>query len=248
MRKTLVLTAFAAAALAAGTLVGPASATHVRPKAATPIYASMVPAYEPCGAPNRVHAAPLAYGSCNPPVQTSPNITMGTPDANGAAANAIGYIKVTVTNGPGASDADVAIVASATDIRCRPGVATCSGTNTAGGPDYVGTLLGSSSLNISDHNNATCAPCPGPPTSPFTETGTGSQPSFPILGTCTATADPAIGAACGTITTANSTAPGVIVEGKRGIVEIGQFRVFDAGPSGSAPPGSLFAVQGIFIP
>ncbi len=246
MRKTAAATASIVTVLALTALAQTAPATHVRPKAATPIYASMVPAYQTCTAPNRVHAAPLSYSSCNPPAQTSPNLTMGTPDANGAAAQAIGFIKVTVTNGPGANDADVAIVASATDIRCRPGVAACSGTNTASGPDYVGAVLGSSSLNITDHQNSD----PLVPGDPFDDAGTGFQPSFPIVGTCTATADPGIGSNCGANTTANATAPGAVVEGKRGVIEISQFRVFDGGPDGTPNTGNeaLFAVQGIFIP
>ena len=42
-------------------------ARHVRPKGATPWRVPLVPAYEPCTAPNRTHGPPLAFGSCNPP-------------------------------------------------------------------------------------------------------------------------------------------------------------------------------------
>src|SRR3954469_4410436 len=105
MRKKLALPAMAAL-LVLGTMVvaQTASATHARPKAATPFYASTVPAYQPCTSPNRTHAAPLAYQSCNPPVQTSTAVTVGTPDANAAAANSVGFIKLAVTNGPGTND------------------------------------------------------------------------------------------------------------------------------------------------
>ena len=58
---------------------------YPRPKAATPIYASLVPAYTPCATPNRVHAAPLNYGSCSPTTQSSGQLTVGTMDANGQA-------------------------------------------------------------------------------------------------------------------------------------------------------------------
>src|SRR4051794_499131 len=37
---------------------------HARPKAATPLYAPLVLAYQPCSSPDRAHAAPLAFGSC----------------------------------------------------------------------------------------------------------------------------------------------------------------------------------------
>ena len=42
---------------------------YARPKAATPLYTSLVPAYEECTAPNRAHKAPLSFNSCNPPTQ-----------------------------------------------------------------------------------------------------------------------------------------------------------------------------------
>ena len=46
-------------------------------------------------------SGPLSFPSCNPPQQVSPNLTIGTPDANGAAANAIGFAKVEVLVGRG---------------------------------------------------------------------------------------------------------------------------------------------------
>ena len=53
--------------------------------------ASLVPAYNQCTSPNRVHGPPdfpgnasNPDGSCNPPVQTSGQLTVGSPDANGA--------------------------------------------------------------------------------------------------------------------------------------------------------------------
>ena len=68
-----------------------ASATHPRPKGATPLRVSIVPAFKQCTAPNRTHGAPLAFPSCNPPVQTSNFLTVGSPDANGAPANSVGF-------------------------------------------------------------------------------------------------------------------------------------------------------------
>ena len=70
-----------------------ANAAHPRPKGATPISVSMVPAYNACAAPNRTHGPPLAFPSCNPPVQSSNSLTIGSPDANGAAANAVASIR-----------------------------------------------------------------------------------------------------------------------------------------------------------
>ena len=62
--------------------------SHVRPKGATPFRVPTVPAFKGCltGSANDTHGAPLAFPSCNPPVQTSSFLTVGTPDANGAHA------------------------------------------------------------------------------------------------------------------------------------------------------------------
>jgi hypothetical protein len=111
----------------------------------------------------------------------------------------------------------------------------------------VGALLGTASLNITDHNNSN----PLIPGDPFDDPATGTQPAFPVVTTCAATAGTTtIGSTCSAVTTANSTAPGAVTEGKRGIVEISQLRVFDGGPDGTPNTGneSLFGVQGIFIP
>src|SRR4051794_25693189 len=87
-KKISLLLAGAAITVLALAIVQGAGATHVRPQGATPLRASIVPAYKACAAPgNRTHGAPLASPSCNPPVQTSNSLTVGSPDANGAAAN-----------------------------------------------------------------------------------------------------------------------------------------------------------------
>jgi hypothetical protein len=238
----------AAALLVLGLMVvaQSATATHVRPKAATPFYASLVPAYNACTTPNRTHAAPLSYGSCNPPVQTSPNVTVGTPDANGAPANFVGSLKMAVLNGVGANDADVSINANLTDVRCQGSTTSCGSANTAAGPDYTGSLLTKLSLRITDHNNNN----PSIPGDPFDDAATGTFPSFTIASTCAATAN-TVGSTCATTTTANSLIPGALVEGKRAVVEVSQVQVLDGGPDGNPNSGNneaLFAVQGIFIP
>ena len=52
-------------ALATAWLLSAASAqaTHPRPKSASPMQMSLVPAYTPCAAPNRTHGPPLAFPS-----------------------------------------------------------------------------------------------------------------------------------------------------------------------------------------
>lgn len=238
MRKKMALPAVAALlVLGAMVVTQTASATHARPKAATPFYASTVPSYQACTSPNRTHAAPLAYQSCNPPVMSSTAVTVGTPDANAAAANSVGFIKLSVTTGPGTNDSDVGIQANITDVRCQAGTASCNPTaNAADGPDYSGALLGTASLNITDHNNAAGCPPQGPACGPFTDAATGTQASFPIVTPCSVNADATIGGTCAVTTTANATSPGAVVEGKRGIVEISQLQVFDGGSDGN--PGT----------
>ena len=48
-----------------------ATASHPRPIGASPIRVPLVPAYNACTAPNRMHGPPLAFSSCNPPGQAS---------------------------------------------------------------------------------------------------------------------------------------------------------------------------------
>ena len=222
-----------------------ASATHPRPKGATPFRVSLVPAYNQCGTPNRTHGPPLAFPSCNPPVQTSTAITIGSPDANGAAANSEGFVKLEVFVGaPGPpDDSDVLITSSGTDIRCKGTTAACGSTNAAGGADYTGGLQGNATIRISDHFNAVVA-------GGGTDAGTVVDIPYPIAASCAATASTAIGSTCTANTSANAAVPGAVKDGKRAVVEIGQIQISDGGPDGivGTTPNTLFSVQGIFIP
>jgi hypothetical protein len=221
-----------------------ASATHPRPKSAKTITASLTPAYSQCTAPTHTHGPPLAFPSCNPPTQTSIAVTVGTPDANGAAANSTGFTKISVLVGtPGPpDDSDVRLTSSLTDVRCKPNVATC-GSPIPGGPDYTGELQGNATIRLTDHDNA---PAPGGGTEPATMVDI----PFPVNIPCVATASNAIGATCTVDTSANSVVPGVVKDQRRDLVEVQQLFVTDGGPDGvvSTSPNTLFAVQGIFIP
>jgi hypothetical protein len=246
IRKRVVLPlGLALGALGMMVMATAASATHPRPVGATPLRASMVPAYNACGTPNRTHGPPLAFPSCNPPVQSSTSLTIGSPDANGAGANSVGSIRLSVKVGvPGPpEDSDVNIAASITDVRCKAGVAACGAANAADGADYTGELEGTAQIRISDHFNAVA---PGGGTDPATVIDI----PFPVVTPCTSTASTSIGSACAIVTTANAVVPGAVKDGKRAIVEIGQLKVFDGGTDGVAAtdPNTLFSVQGIFIP
>ena len=67
---------------------------YARPQGASPLRAALVPAYEPCTSPNREHGPPLAFGSCAQPQQSSQDLTVGTPDANGQAAASVGFLRL----------------------------------------------------------------------------------------------------------------------------------------------------------
>ena len=221
-----------------------AGAIHPRPRSASPVKASLVPAYEQCGAPDRTHGPPLAFPSCSTPAQISGSITIGTPDANGAAANSAGSVKlisVPCTPGP-PDDCEVIEQVQITDVRCTGATTTC-GPPSAGGADYTGELRRDAVLRITDHWNAV-APGGGPDAATVTDI------SFPVTIPCAATSSGAIGSTCSINILWNAVVPGAIRDTTRAVVEVGQLQVFDGGPDGSVAttPNELFAVQGVFIP
>jgi dipeptidyl aminopeptidase/acylaminoacyl peptidase len=200
---------------------------YARPRGASPILASLVPAYAPCATPNETHGAPLAFGSCAPPVRPSTTLTVATPDANGLAADSIGSVRLTVLPGNPATqqdEADVRIQLSMTNVRWAASLA-----------DYTGDLSVSTSLHITDGDS---------PSFGVDDTGT-------VMGTVPVTAYGSCGGgACHINTTVEALIGGSVKEGKRAIWELSQVRVFDAGPDGEAStePNDLFAVQGVFVP
>ena len=119
---------------------------YPRPKGATPLRVSLVPAYNQCTSPNRVHGTPLAFPSCSAPTQTSQHLTVGTPDANGRAANSVGFLRLRVVpddQGTGADETDVAWNGEITDVRWRTTL-----------DDYTGELQGDATWRFTDRNNA----------------------------------------------------------------------------------------------
>jgi len=223
-----------------------AQATHPRPKGATPMRISVVPAYKSCTAPNRTHGAPLAFPSCNPPAPTSGFLTVGTPDVNGASANSIGSLRMDVIPGvPGPpADADLVFKGSISDVRCLPteDSSVCSSPNAMDGPDYSGQLQSNASIRITDHFNGPSG----------TDPATVQDIPFPINMFCSNTPDTSTGGVCSVMTSGAVVCPECgIQEGKRTLVEITQFEVFDGGPDGqvgTADGNTVFARQGLFIP
>jgi plastocyanin len=203
-----------------------------RPKGATPVNTSLVIAYKPCSASNSTHGAPLSSPSCNPPVQQSNFLTVGTADSNGKAANSIGSTRAYAVPGdPGtpADEADVLLNSSITDVRRKTDLA-----------DYAGELQAALTLRITDKNSGGSGVDPA----------TVSDLQFTFTLPCAVTSDTSIGSACSVATSADAVMPGAVQEGDRASWELGQVKVFDGGPDGvaSTADNTLFAVEGLFIP
>ena len=216
---------------------------YPRPKGATPLNAALVPAYAPCTAPNLVHGPPDLPGgsdpdgSCGPATQASLNsawLTVGTPDANGEAANFAGSVRLDVVIGNPATpadDADVRVTALLRDVRCRAAGPACSGGVLA---DYTGQLATSMVVRITDRLPAV----------------TMIDIPFQVPINCSATADAAIGSTCAITTTMDAVVPQSIPEAKRSIFQIGQLEVYDGGPDAtfSTSDNRVFARSGVFVP
>jgi uncharacterized repeat protein (TIGR01451 family) len=206
---------------------------YARPKAATPSSIRLVPAYDPCGNGNAVHGGPWSVPSCDPPVQSSDFLTVGTPDANGQAANSTGVISLKVVGespiDPSNGDqADVNINAQITDVRRRSDLS-----------DYTGELQGVLGLRVTDRLNGPAAATPA--------TATDVSLRFPV--TCVATISTA-GGDCNVVTTADTIMPGVVTESKRAVWVLSNVKIYDGGADGIAgtPDNKLFEVQGLFVP
>jgi hypothetical protein len=204
---------------------------YPRPKSASPVEVSLVPAYNSCSSPNRQHGPPLAFASCNPPTRSSDETTLGTPDANGKPTKGEGRLGFAVINGipaTSADEADVRVTFELTDVYDSSTLA-----------DYSGELRARLGLRITDKLNN-----PG-------DNATMSDTTIGVKLPCTTTADPAQGAGCNLVTSMDAVVIGSVTESKRSVWEFGQIQVDDGGADGFADtPGdnTLFMVQGVFIP
>jgi WD40 repeat protein len=214
----------------------PVPQSYARPKGATPFTTHFVTAFKQCTAPNRTHGAPLSFPSCNPPVQTSDFLTVGTGDSNGAPAKSIGSVRYDVFScpacaGPG-PNADVRIAVSVLDVRNKSDLS-----------DYTGELQVDQGLRMTDRNNTPNPGGPGP--------ATVADTNFPVTVPCSATGDTTIGSSCAATTSANALVPNAVAAGFRAIWQLGQVEVSDGGPDGVASTSAgntLFMVEGVFVP
>ena len=237
----LVFAAWSDGGAAAHTVTTPATAAtytatftrpYARPKGATPLRGALVPAYGACAAPDRMHGPPLAHPSCSATTPLSAQLTVGTPDANGRAAEFVGSVRLGVRPGDpatGADEADVALRVKATDVW-----------RAASLDDYAGELQASLTLRITDRLH-------GPSTA---ESGTTQDTPFRFAVPCVATPGDPAGGTCDAVTSADAVVPGAVVEGRRAIWALGPLQVYDGGADGvaSTQPNTLFATEGVFVP
>jgi hypothetical protein len=178
---------------------------YPRPRGASPMYLSLVPAYKECTAPNTTHGAPLSFGSCAPPVQASSELTVGTRSISSAVIAARAGNPSTP-----ADEAEVRLNVNIRDVRVRSDQS-----------DYDGLLEGRLALRITDRRNT---PHPGGPGA-----GTVEDLVFPFDVPCVVTAEADRGSTCAVNTTVDAVLPGTVTEERRSVWELGRFEVRDEG-------------------
>ena len=203
--------------------------TYARPKGATPLRVSLVPAYESCVAPNRMHGPPLGFGSCRPPRLVSDVLTIGTPDANARVARSSGTARFDAVPGDintPVDEADVRVAVTLTDVRKRSDLS-----------DYTGELRLAPATRITDRSE-------------YEEPTTMADSQFAVTVPCVATSQGDVGATCSVHTTFDAVVPGAVTEGRRALWQLGAVEVHDGGVDGIAAtgPNEVFARQGVFVP
>jgi hypothetical protein len=111
---------------------------YPRPRGATPMRISLVPAYPACTSRDRTHGAPLAYRSCSHPQLTSQYLTVGTPDANGKRTTMEASILLRVVAG------------ASPDVRIDSRINNVFNKDLT---DYTGSLRANLPLQITDKDN-----------------------------------------------------------------------------------------------
>jgi hypothetical protein len=251
LRRALILGVPAATIVSVLALMSTANATHVRPKAATPLYSSFVLAYPECTGTTYVHgsttggAAGFPSASCGPPSKSSTFLTVGTPDANGLPSGLVGTSKLTTIAGP-----DIRMAVNITDVHCDVAAASCVG---GGGfpAAYTGTVGMHYRLRITDHCNGPIGPAPPCPAPPGTS-ATARDQSFLTPVPCAATGPAPAGSTCSLTTTFNTVLPGAITAGMRMQLSTHEVDVTDGGADGSAATLDAaqkpFLYEGVFVP
>ena len=256
--KTAIACVLAAAAAIVFSSV--AHATHERPGSGTPTAVALVPAFSGCATPNTLHTPPLSSsgGSCTPPTPRSSVLTLGSAGAGFGRAK----YQVFCSDGaavpcanPGEQE-DVSIKLNVADVRCSSplGPGLCAGDN-----DYVGQVMLSVPVRITDHANGDPASnCTDPQGDPPCVTATVKDLALHAVTGCIAHPGPNVGSACNLLTSANAINPGMVAEGQVAVYEAGSILVLDPGIDGTlgsgCPPACgtgderPFLAQGWFTP
>ena len=209
---------------------------YARPKGATPLRVSLVPAYKQCSAPaNSVHSGPISRDSCVPPRPESSYLTVGTPDFNAAVANSSGSVIFTAQI---ASPEDLLISVFLSDVLCA---GTSGGCSSGALSDYTGDLRFTSAFRITDKQNG--------------GTGSGTATDLPVQFTlpCPTTPTSSAGSNCRIDTSVNALfGAAAIADSKRAIWQQTELvNLYDGGADGVASTqgdNTLFATGGLFIP
>jgi tricorn protease-like protein len=214
----------------------PVYRNYARPRGATPTRISLTPAYKPCTAANTTHRTPLSFPSCNPPTAESSFLTVGTPPANGQAANSVGSVRFDVKPGP---PEDISIDVSLTDVRCT---GTSGGCTNGALADYSDDLLFDSAFRITDMGNGGANP-----------SGTVNDLPVRFSVPCAPTVSTTVGSTCSISTTIDTLLGGsAVVAGQRAIWQMSDLvKLDDGGADGVASTqgdNTLFAVGGLFAP
>jgi len=215
-------------------LLGPGDPmTYPRPAATSPMRVPLVPAFEQCTDPNTSFAWSSGVAACNPPVPSSGELTVGTPDFNGKPPRSQGSMTLAIRIGDPATsedEADVAVRVRVTDVRKAGDLS-----------DYSGVLKVVAKLRITDRTTGPQQSYPG----------TGEDIEFAFTVPCTETAGDE-GATCelrSTLKALRCCVPRL--EGKRNVMRVDDVRVYDSGPDGNivtSADNEVFMWPGLFIP
>jgi hypothetical protein len=228
----------------------PVTKNYARPKAATPTRLALVPAFKQCTTTNAKHKGALTTNSCNPATAESNYLTVGSPDFNGAVANAEGYIDMKAFCNGGASgevppcsatagdQLDGRITVNQIDVRC---IGTSGSCPNGALSDYAGNLLLKLTARITDRNSGGL--------------GGATLLDVPVSTTiaCATNGSNSIGSTCSLTTSFDALLGGttVISEQKRAVWGLRDVAVYDGGADGVASTqgdNTLFEEAGLFFP
>jgi hypothetical protein len=213
----------------------PNATNFPRPGGGTPMRVPLVPEFNQCTSANSQHVSPLANPSCTPPVETSSQLTTS---ATGRQNGSVRFDAIPGSTSTNADEADVKVAASVTDVKKK-----------SDGSDYVGPVLLTSKLRVTDKSNGAAG-----------DPATVQDALFNVPVQCTGTpGDPNAGSTCAITTTADTLVPGYILEGRRTIFALESVTMKDAGPNGTGYGAgcpqtcgdgdeAVFLRQGVFTP